>query len=269
MENIKQFEKIIIFSIGFFYVCSAFSETTVTAFVFKKRHVNFFIQADGSYSQTIEIESQILNSKAVEDIKSMRFAFFEKDQSVNLISAEIIKPNQKKITVSDVIIVPALKITPKGPIFPDRKTMSIVFQGLEIFDTVHYKIRLKQKMPKFPNYFSSVQVFSADILWEDVEVNIDVPRNYPLKIYTAGMKGKNAKLNYYDKTWSWVLDGKKLSNNSTEKLKNSFIQISSFSKYSELTEVYSKIFDKNRKYRPLYNCWQMILPKAILIELVK
>jgi hypothetical protein len=220
---------------------SVFTKDVLPAAIFKKRHTDIIVQSDGTYTQTIDIATQVLTDQAIEKFSTMRFAFFEKSETVELADAELIKPDGKIIVISNSTFVPATRITAQGPEFPDRKELVVVFPNLQRGDITHYKVRVIQKVAKFPNHFSLTQIFPNTVSWGDVKVRLTAPQDYKLKIRTVGMKEENQisqKGSY--KTWTWVLEEKESLGSVTTNAKLQSLQISSFLNYTDLAVAYNE-----------------------------
>jgi len=95
-----------------------------------------------------------------------------------LLDAAIIKADGREVKVtSDKILLSSLPSSVPLVMFQaDVRIHTLVFSDVSVGDTIHYKLRYREKQPIIPGGFSWLRAFPASARFDSVSVSLDAPK---------------------------------------------------------------------------------------------
>jgi hypothetical protein len=146
------------------------------------------VQPDGSYTTISHAETLATNESAARSIAQHRVEYSESMETADILEAFTRKADGKILEVDQTQIFPQ---APPGssqvPMFNDRKQKVIVFPDVSAEDTVVYTIKRTHK-PPFAEQFFFGGVFFRGVAFEDVAVNITLPKAMAAHVEVRGVE---------------------------------------------------------------------------------
>jgi hypothetical protein len=158
------------------------------AVILKALTRDVIVQPDGSYTTITHAETLSTNESAAHSIAQHRVEYSESMETAEILEAFTRKADGKILEVDRTEIFPQ---APPGssqvPMFNDRKQKVIVFPDVSAEDTVVYTIKQTHK-PPFANQFFFGGVFLRGVAFEDVQVNITLPKAMAAHVEVQGVE---------------------------------------------------------------------------------
>jgi len=151
---------------------------------------NYKINADGTSTQTLEIEQTCSTELCLEQLKKTKYEFNGDLGDVRLVQASITKPGGKTVSF-DIARYPS-RPTPQAeaaPGFSSMRELELKFEGLELKDRAHYTIAIETRKPTFASHFDAADLFPRVYEWRSIEINIDAPKGLKLLTESPGLDG--------------------------------------------------------------------------------
>jgi Domain of Unknown Function with PDB structure (DUF3857)/Transglutaminase-like superfamily len=146
------------------------------------------VQPDGSYTTITHAEMLATNESAARSIAQHKVEYSESMETAEILEAFTRKADGKIREVDRTQIFPQ---APPGssqvPMFNDRKQKVIVFPEVSAEDTVVYTIKQTHK-PPFAEQFFFGGVFFRGVAFEDVRVNITLPKAMTAHVEVPGVE---------------------------------------------------------------------------------
>ncbi|MGD0962140.1 MAG: DUF3857 domain-containing protein, partial [Methylomonas sp.] len=209
-------------------------------------YIDYRINQNGSFTVDRAWQTQVLNEKALEDVKQLSFSYSTSIETAKIIEAYTLKANGKKIIVPKK----SYQLTVNGgkdsntAIFSDVTTMTLVFPQLAVGDSVVAHYRLTAKEPMFPDQFSVVENFTTHNAYDDVRLKVDAPLTLPLR-YEAHALNEEQYIERKGRrilTWSWKNPMPMISKRRDYSVYNydemPGVFISTFKSYAEIAAAY-------------------------------
>ena len=173
--------------------------------VSKKWHLSYDLAADGRSTQTFESLYQVLQSRALESMKSYSFSFSTSIQTGEILEAYTLKKDGRKIEVPATNFQ---KTTNQGrsgasPMFSDRTSLSVVFPDLAVGDSVGIRYAIADKEPIFPGHFSMSQGFSAYSEYQDAQITLRAPKSLRFHMESHQVQQVPVVEDGDMRTWQW------------------------------------------------------------------
>ncbi|CAM8620563.1 Domain of unknown function DUF3857 [Comamonadaceae bacterium] len=173
--------------------------------VSKKWHLSYDLAEDGRSTQTFESLYQVLQSRALESMKSYSFSFSNSIQTGEILEAYTLKKDGRKIEVPATNFQ---KTTNQGrsgasPMFSDRTSLSVVFPDLAVGDSVGIRYSIADKEPIFPGHFSMSQGFSAYNEYQDGQITVRAPKGLKLHMESHQVQQVPVVEDGDMRTWQW------------------------------------------------------------------
>jgi hypothetical protein len=145
------------------------------------------VQPDGSYTTISHTEMLATNESAAHSIAQHKVEYSESMETAEILEAFTRKADGKILEVDRTqIFTQAPPGSPREPMFTDRMQKVIVFPDVSANDTVVYTIKQAHKAP-FVGQFSFGGVFLRGIAFEDVRVNITLPKAMTAHVEVQGV----------------------------------------------------------------------------------
>ncbi len=170
---------IALFVLALFYVVAQ-GQPAVDFEVVRYR-AHYAVNADGTYTATIEQVERALTQNGVQRIGQASMVYSRSMQDLEVVEAYTLKPDGTRIPVpKDKIFVQAPPETQDAPTFSDDKVVKVVFPQVEVGNEVHVTWRLVQNKPYFPGQFYAADLEPIDLVVRRVEIAVDAPVDMPL-----------------------------------------------------------------------------------------
>lgn len=160
---------------------------------FERYTSNYDVNADGTFTGTIEVLKRLNTKAAVDNASPLRISYNADLQKVEILEAYVLKPDGKRVDVPATSI--KSELSPEAvaaPEFTSFKLQSVTYPELKPGSAVYFKFRLTQVKPIFDGHFDMMEVFSANSVWNNVQVSVSAPANYPL--YWDGVDVEGGRL---------------------------------------------------------------------------
>lgn len=163
---------------------------------FKEYHVHYDVNADGTYTETGEIEMSVLNQQGVVRSKNipvgMRNSALGKKRDVEILTAYTLKKNGEHI---QAILSGSADAAGAGasdpaqmPAYIRTQLKFITFQQVEVGDTLVYSYKVIQKEPMAPPHNVVLnEFFPRYMAYDDAVVSLTAPAFLHLRIKTVGV----------------------------------------------------------------------------------
>jgi hypothetical protein len=163
---------------------------------FKEYHVHYDVNADGTYTETGEIEMSVLNQQGVLRSQNipvgMRNSGLGKKRDVEVLSAYTLKKNGEHV---EAIQSSPADATGAGtsdpaqmPAFLQMQLKYLTFQQVEVGDTLVYSYKVIQKEPLSPPHNIVLnEFFPKYMAYDDAVVSLTAPAFLHLRIKTVGV----------------------------------------------------------------------------------
>ena len=160
----------------------------IPAVILKALTGDTIVQPDGSYTTITHAETLATNQSAAHSIAQHRVEYSESMETAEILEAFTRKADGKILEVDRTQIFPQ---APPGslqvPMFNDRKQKVIVFPDVSAEDAVVYTIKQTHK-PPFAEQFFFGGVFFRGVAFEDVRVNIALPKAMAAHVEVQGVE---------------------------------------------------------------------------------
>jgi hypothetical protein len=211
-----------------------------------EKYINTYeINADATYTQTLEIDQKLNSALMLENLNKDSVEFNSDLQEVEVVYAYVTNSAGKRTDVPKSKI--EIKLTPQAeaaPAFSSIKVVNIDFGTLSVGDTVSTKVKIKNKKPEFDGKFSDIVIFPIFFDYKSAEINLIAPIDFPINFDAIGVTG--GKLSDADgkSHWQWKKTPSKALGiiSTTENIidLSPRIAISSFKDYDDLGNSYWK-----------------------------
>lgn len=201
------------------------------------------INADGTATQTLETVQRVTSEIALDKFNKYERVFNGDLQKVEVLEAQILKADGKKIPVPAESVQIKLTVQAEAaPAFSSLKLLEIKFNDFKVGDASAVKVRIHTTKPYFANHFDDIDVFPAIYEWKSIEVNVSAPKDFPL--YTQANDLDGGKLNDENgrARWRWTKQNLPAVELETAMLDfyetSPKVAVTSFKNYEELGAAY-------------------------------
>jgi transglutaminase-like putative cysteine protease len=202
-----------------FFICLFVSsmEEAVAAepdYKFVKNYYSYKVNPDGSYSLVVETAIKLLKEDALESSRQQTISYSTSVEKVDIIAAYTQKPKGQRVEVPKAnyqLEVNSGKDGKDSPAFSDRTTLTIIFPDVAVGDTVYWRYQINQTEPLFLNHFSVWRTFSNYYVYDDVQIDLDVPAAMPIRYELTAFKEKKSIEQNGRKLLHWSYQNKKSS----------------------------------------------------------
>lgn len=167
--------------------------TAQTPFTYKILRAQTVVQPDGT-SETLEhYEIQVNNDEAARTFHSFPIAFDASREETELVEAYTIKKDGRKIPVDPAGVFVQM---PQGgadtPMFDNMRQRMVVYPDLAAGDTIVYIGKRRETKPLMDGQYFRSAYYDRHQSFEDVRVEISLPRDKPLYVETRGVTATQA-----------------------------------------------------------------------------
>ena len=212
-------------------------------------HVN----ADGSSTETIELQTLVRNQLSVDKESQADIPYLAQFQTVEVVEAYTITSNGKRIPVAKNAIRTVDDDNSDGKVmFSDMKHKIIVFPNVSVGARTYYKVVTKTHTPLFPGHYFSRWWFGAGTEWAHSEINLSHDPAIQIQVDAKDVKGgrvedgPNGEVRYrlsYQKDGVVVSEPNQISDSEV----SPYVHISSFKDQLDMARAYeARAADKYR-----------------------
>ncbi|RCS21638.1 DUF3857 domain-containing protein [Phyllobacterium salinisoli] len=208
------------------------------------------VEADGRYIIEWETTRRLLDASGRDDLAKKTFSFNDQLSSLDVIEAETVKADGRRIKVQpDQIRLQEEPAAIGLPVFSTSKQKTIIFPDIEVGDSVHYRVRKIQREPNFPGHFEYTDSFSPEERVLSYKLILQAPRSLELRSAVRALKEVRTTAANGDKLWSWTftqLDVRPLDYGKADVFVSSpHVLITSFPDWNTIAQAYrSRADDK-------------------------
>lgn len=146
------------------------------------------VELDGTYIAETKDEKTLLEESGRDRISQQSFTFNDKLSTVEILKAETIKKDGRRISVKPEQI--RLQVEPASigaPMFTTSKVKTIIFPDVEVGDRVFYHVRRTQQVAPLPGQFSYLDYFTPDSQVRDYKLVLNTPELMSMHFSQQGM----------------------------------------------------------------------------------
>jgi len=167
----------------------------------------FFVNADGTYTNTVENAIRIKTPQGVEDHSSRQIGYNPSQEVIRSIKAWTTQADGTSVPVLPSAIREREEDNSGGSAeFTDTKYRVIIFPQVRVGSLLGYKVESTVHATPYPGEFSSAAIFSATLPYDNWEAHFVVPESRTLYIDQRGVSGGLVKtvdgLSYYSFRYS-------------------------------------------------------------------
>jgi len=177
-----------------------------------KYHSDFEVNPDGSYKLVREIVHSVLTEEGVKTANQASLHYSTSLDEIEILYACTIKKDGRRIDVPPANIQDRDAVAGGNPMFSDIKAKAIIFPDVAVGDKVAFSFKYIRKTPLFPGHFSSSEVFSKFMVYDDVKISVSVPvGTLPLRMFSHGVNGGKIEDKDGRSRWLWTFENKEIA----------------------------------------------------------
>ncbi len=204
------------------------------------------VASDGSFTQTLHIETHAGNDAAAQRVSQASYPFDATMQDLSVVEAHTLKADGKTVPVEASAVYDQMPTGQQAQMLTSRRSKVIVFPQFAAGDTAVYTIKIVTKQPYFEGQFDYSEIFSRAAIYDEVRETITAPKSLPLNVenHEVSFSKKDAGA---DTVYSWHYSAPKAGEDDVvmvsplEHLPRLFA--SSFKDYTELGRAYAALKD--------------------------
>ncbi|ASU38635.1 hypothetical protein hmeg3_10235 [Herbaspirillum sp. meg3] len=187
------------------FICSTASVAAVTDFKIVKLDNQIQINQDGLFEQTIEMQVKLETARGVQQSGQLPLPYVKDMNSLSIEEAATIKADGRRIPVDmkKAVFDQPLPMTTQAPMYSQLHLKSVVFPALEPGDSVVVRYAVREKEGLFPGRFSFPMVFSENIQYGDVHLQVRAPASMTLHLEQVGVAAPIVQEKDGWKTYDW------------------------------------------------------------------
>lgn len=187
---------------------------------YKKYHVHYDLNADGTYTELDDLVITVLNERGVLHAKNMPVGMphfgpsivIVRKRDIEILQAYTLKQNGQR---TDAIqpsqqegLGAAASAVLAAPALPPMQMKIVAFQSAEVGDTLVLSYKVTQREPILPNTVVLEEAFPKFVPYDDVVISLTAPSSLHLRLVTAGIgDGENSSSGDTQK-WIWKYENK-------------------------------------------------------------
>lgn len=162
---------------------------------YERRHVDYEVQADGSYTKTTETIRRVLNDNGVREAAQTSIAYSASLQQLEVLQAQVITPDGKTLDVpASAIFEQEPYASQAAPSFSDFKVRTLVFPQVTPDSRLIVRTRLTQRQPLLPGQFSMLEFVSPHSQRQDFVFTVTAPASLPLAVQNIDLDASRSVL---------------------------------------------------------------------------
>ena len=215
-------------------------------------HVDVDVAADGGTTTTYETVYTILSESAVNHLREQSISYHEHDGTLENVVAYTLKKDGRHIDVpaTNVQVTANNGIDGAPPAFSDFMSRQIVYENVEVGDSIVLSYTLKNVKPTFPGYYSLLTSFHDTYIYDDATYTVTAPTSLSLKEKTYVLAPPKVTKIGTDRTrWSWTYKNPvaRDTRNDNQMFARAWhyrdlatIEMSNFTDYGQIANAYEK-----------------------------
>lgn len=158
--------------------------------VLEKQYVTVQVAADGSYVNESEIQLKVATPQGIQSAGSRNIEFVASQDEVLSVEAWSISPSGVRQQVPESAIrTQEEQGDDSGIQFSDTRYKVIIFPNLEVGSRIHYKSRVRHRVPNYPGQFDEGYHFPGSMQWLDARFDYFFPASMKVYLDTKGIEG--------------------------------------------------------------------------------
>ncbi len=151
---------------------------------------SYLINADGTGTETREVQQRCSSVICVAGNNSMRQVYNGDLQKVRVLEAYILKADGTKSKVPESAITDRpTDQAEAAPGFSSLREMRVSFEGFAVGDASYIKLETSIFRPTFEGKFDGLETFPITYDWKSIRIDISAPATLPLFIEAIGLEG--------------------------------------------------------------------------------
>lgn len=182
---------VLAFLLGFSAVAGAAPGDPIDLQVrFPSYKVSISIDEQGRATESRQWSRQILKEAALASTKTAGFSFSTSAQTGEVVEAYTLKADGRRIDVpkENYQLVVNRGQGGNSPVYSDQTSLSVVFSEVAVGDTEVFSYRVSQTEPLFPGKFSTAEILSQQLAYDEVRISIDFPASLNAKYGSRGLE---------------------------------------------------------------------------------
>jgi transglutaminase-like putative cysteine protease len=243
----------LVMSMGF--ACGAFAQALKPyspAWKYHTYHVDVDVAPDGGTTTTYETVYTILNESAIDHLRQQSISYHEHDGTLENVVAYTLKKDGTHIDIpaTNVQVTANNGVDGAAPAFSDFMTRQIVYENVEVGDSIVLSYTLKNVKPTFPGYYSLLTWFHDTYIYDDATYTVTAPASLALKAKTYILAApKVAKVGNDRRRWTWTFKNPvaRDTRNDNQMFSRAWhyrelptIELSNFTDYRQIAAAYEK-----------------------------
>jgi len=218
-------------------------------------HVDVDVAADGGTTTHYETVWTILNESAIDELRQQSISYHEHDGTLEDVVAYTLKRDGTRIDIpaTNVQVTSNNGINGAPPAFSDFMSRNIVYENVEVGDSIVLSYTLKNEKPTFPGYYSLLTWFDDTTAYDDATYAVTAPASLALKQKTYVLtQPKVTKVGGDRRRWTWTYKNPfpRDTRNDNRTFERAWhyrdlptIELSNFTDYRQIAEAYAKRAD--------------------------
>ncbi|MFD9900337.1 DUF3857 domain-containing transglutaminase family protein [Mesorhizobium sp. NPDC059025] len=163
------------------------------------------VEADGRSVMEWEMTRRLLDASGRDDFAKKTFSFNDKLASVDILEAETIKADGRRIKIQpDQIRLQEDPAAVGSPVFSTSKLKTIIFPDIEVGDNIRYRVRKTIRVPDFPGQFSYEDNFSPVERVLSFKLVVKAPASLNLRTDVKGFEEVRGIGPSGEQIWNWT-----------------------------------------------------------------
>jgi hypothetical protein len=145
---------------------------------------NVAYQVDGKFTNTQHTATLVLTPAGKKEAASSSLYYAKDAEKMEVLSAQVIKPDGKVITVAPKDIQDVEQSGEMNIYDPAGRALKVTFPNLAVGDVADITYRLTRQLPTRENYFNDIFAFQSSVPMLESSYTIDGPASLPLTTAT-------------------------------------------------------------------------------------
>lgn len=215
-------------------------------------HVDVDVAPDGATTTKYEMVYTILNESAIDHLRQQSISYHEHDGTLEDVVAYTLKKDGTHVDIpaTNVQVTANNGVDGAAPAFSDFMTREIVYENVEVGDSIVLSYTLKDVKPSFPGYYSLLTWFNDTAIYDEATYSVTAPMSLALKAKTyvlAPPKVTKAGADRRRWVWSYRNPVARDTRNDNQMFARAWhyhdratIELSNFTDYRQIAQAYDK-----------------------------
>ena len=237
------------------FICSGVAQELKPyspAWKYHVHHVDVDVAPDGGTTTKYETVYTILAESAIDSLRQQSISYHEHDGTLENVVAYTLKKDGTRIDIpaTNVQVTSNNGVDGAPPAFSDFMSREIVYENVEVGDSIVLSYTLKNEKPTFPGYYSLLTWFNDTSVYDDASYTVTAPTSLALKQKTYVMAQPTVTNVAGDRrrwTWTYKNPVARDTRNDDRMFARAWryrdlatIELSNFADYRQIAEAYEK-----------------------------